>query len=436
MPKKRSNKRTFRTLLLLGSLLIVFVALIVFVNFRSTTIELILEEHPSEREAKRKDEDRNGYFALAQAWSLISPKLVPLYAHDPSKPKELGEHHIESNSLGELLDMARPDFHPHMLEYLAASEPVIAKVRLALEKPYWIKPNPSLVRSPYYENYRGGTRYQGIDTQSISKILLASGLAELIRFGNEARATELMTMSWEVLMRTHEFERNRFNPSWYVPYWYACVFNYASKGNKRQFTFLNDLVASLRYEFDSNILRDFIEVVDQTIWFPASPYYDKETANIGDAIEQAIYRNRFAKDVEFLRQHLSEIEGLFGRSYTEKKNWFADPKCDDFIPRDGTSAGSYRPFGYIIPALLDVPHYLETHRRVCLLAFDLEQFKRKNGNYPIELSEITFGSDSDHRNDAFYDAPFTYELRDSEFSLYRPGNQGIRGEERFFQFSF
>lgn len=436
MPKKKTNKHTFRTILLVGGMLGFFAVLIVWSNLRSTTIDFILDEHPADREAKRTDREKNGYFLLKEAHELIPAKLVPYYAHDPNKPDDLKPYDAEPVSLGKLLDMARPDYHPDMLEFLSASQPAIENVRQALEKPYWTTPIPSLIESPYWETYEDFWDLGFFSSDWIVKILLGYGLVELYHFDDKERAKEFITMSWNVIVRTKEYDLQFFDPDRRLNEWYSYIFEYAIKGSETQMIFLGDLIAELKYTVGLGTLNSFYELIDNTIWFPDSPYYSKEMANLGTSIEQTVFRTKFSDDVEFLRSNREQIEGLFTLSYFEKRKWFADPQKDDFLQRNRSTIIYYRPFGRTIADITVMSHQVEMQRRAHLLALDIEFFKRRNGAYPKSLSELSLDADCDYLNDSFAEASIVYEIDDSGYSLYRKGIAGLDGRDMVFDFKF
>jgi hypothetical protein len=402
-------------------MLFFFVALIVWMNFRSTSIDFILDEHPADREATGQDRDQNGYFLLEEASALLPAKLVPYYAHDPDKPDDLKSYDVEAHSLGKLLDMARPDFHAHMLEYLTASEDAVEKITEALEKPYWVTPTPSLIESPYYENYPTFWEHGYFSMDYFSKLLLAYGLVELMHYENENRAIELITMSWNVIFRSSTILGEHFRVEHYLRSWYASILTYASICSDDQWILLKDLINGLRHHFDMKSLNHYYELVDNTIWFPDSPYYSKDHSNVGDAIEQTLFRGTMSKDIELLRKNMNQIKGLVEASFIDRRKWFTDPKNEDFVNEREISMAFYQPFGRKIASILNQPERVEMQRRANLVAMDIELFARKNGRYPNELSEVSFPSDCDYCKDPITNSPFEYVLSPPTYTIFRKG---------------
>jgi len=440
MRKKAGNKRTTKTLVLFGGMVFLFVALIVWINVRSTTIAFLLDEHPADREAMRQDQEQNGFFAMLEAFKLLPAKLRPHYAPDPDKPNDFISHDIEAHSLGKLLYMARPDFHPHMLAFMAASEPAIKKVKLALEKPYSVSPVPLLVRSPYYETFAGSREHRYLDIRWLSHLLMGTGLVELLHNGNEERATELIHMSFEVVLREEEFQGEFYewnDTQSKMKYLFASIHKYAKEGTEKQAQFLRKIIEDVEFEFDPKSVVSFYRVVDNTIWFPSSHYYDNENANIGDSIEQTIFRGKFAEDVEYLRANMKMIEELYGLSFVEKRKWFDDPKNDVFLRRERSDVVRYDSFGRKVQSLLTVNEYLETERRTTLLALDIELFKRTTGVYPKSLDEIGLTDDCEYLNDALAENRFVYELHEQEgeepvFWIYQDAVPGWSEKNKVF----
>jgi hypothetical protein len=136
MPRRSSAKRN----ILLAVLLVVLagVLIVVMPMLRSTTPLIPLES--AEVMAKRTAPETNAYAPLWEAMYVKPENPPPLITPDKANPQVTTSYAFERGSLGELLKILRPDDDPDLIRYVMQCDPVIAKVREALARPYFLLP--------------------------------------------------------------------------------------------------------------------------------------------------------------------------------------------------------------------------------------------------------------------------------------------------------
>ena len=134
---RRSGKRLSRRHLVLVFVLFGGVGvLVVLANLRQP-LNLIVDE-PAEVTNKRTDTENNAYYVLAEA-----AKLFPESPPDLKLKDEQGWDYYyapENNSLGQMLDIRRPDDDPVLIEYMDKCLPALNAILPAFDKPWFFYP--------------------------------------------------------------------------------------------------------------------------------------------------------------------------------------------------------------------------------------------------------------------------------------------------------
>ena len=140
MPRSRRKpprKRERRFLLLFGLAVMVLAALIVVVAHMQRLPHTIMPPESAEIAEKRMSPD-NAFFTLREAWSSLPPLPLPATVKEEGKPESF--YHAEVRSIGDLLEIDRPDDDPLLTEYLAKCESAIAVTRAALDMDTFLYP--------------------------------------------------------------------------------------------------------------------------------------------------------------------------------------------------------------------------------------------------------------------------------------------------------
>ncbi|MBI5093568.1 MAG: hypothetical protein HZB26_14135, partial [Candidatus Hydrogenedentes bacterium] len=135
---RRRRSAATRNVILFASAVLCLAGLIAFVGTRKPT--LIMPPETQEELVMRRSAD-NAYFTLMEAVKLL-PKNKPLAlpVPDAEYPALQVAYRPKSGSLGEILDIKRPDDDPELIAYLEQCGPAIDKTREAFAKPYYRLP--------------------------------------------------------------------------------------------------------------------------------------------------------------------------------------------------------------------------------------------------------------------------------------------------------
>lgn len=177
--KRKRRQSARRNLLLVALLVLFFGALAVGVRLVKLEPVLILPEGREEIAARRKSPD-NAALALFEAFALL-PKNAPkgpLLIDDPARPGQQRIYEAEMDSMSRFLGFERPDDHPEVLDYLRACEPATAKAREALQKPFFLLPEPPGLFIRYWGSHSFGAAI------TLEKLLVVQGNAAW-RFEND-----------------------------------------------------------------------------------------------------------------------------------------------------------------------------------------------------------------------------------------------------------
>ncbi len=135
MPKRASAKRN----VLLAVLIVVLAGALIVLVPRLRSNEPLLPPESEEIQAKRLAPE-NAYKVLIEACTLAPEKPAPLAPAADAPPQPRNAQGFERGSLGELVQVYRSDDDPGMVHYVLSCDPLVAKVREALARPYFLLP--------------------------------------------------------------------------------------------------------------------------------------------------------------------------------------------------------------------------------------------------------------------------------------------------------
>ena len=149
--KAKRRKKFYFSVVATVLLFLMVGVLVVVVRLRGT---IPAREEPAELVAKRLDRENNAYYALMEAVKLLpeEPGCLILKDEDGWEYK----YQPEPDSLGDILDVGRPDDDVLLLEYVAKSKPATDFALKALEKPWFLHP-PEPEAGPQTEEERWWT---------------------------------------------------------------------------------------------------------------------------------------------------------------------------------------------------------------------------------------------------------------------------------------
>ncbi|MBI5093571.1 MAG: hypothetical protein HZB26_14150 [Candidatus Hydrogenedentes bacterium] len=135
---RRHNRKPIRNVILFATAVLCLGALIAYVSVTRKPVQIMPPETPEEL-AMRASPD-NAYFTLQEAAKLIPKGPEPLVGPDPDYPQLQSVYKPKRDSLGEALQIKRPDDDPEFVKFIDACGPAIEKTREALRKPYYREP--------------------------------------------------------------------------------------------------------------------------------------------------------------------------------------------------------------------------------------------------------------------------------------------------------
>lgn len=170
MKRKRSIISAKRNLTLLVLLILIFAGLVIAVRMMNLSPVLIMAEDRAAYEARRASPE-NAYHLLIAARELLPPPPPRAMVSNPARPEVKLPYRAKPGSLANLIGVDRPDDDPEFLAYLSQAAPVLEKVHEALEKPYFLWPNPVGMFTPF----------TGDTFEDLTALLVASALAKINR---------------------------------------------------------------------------------------------------------------------------------------------------------------------------------------------------------------------------------------------------------------
>ncbi len=141
MKRKHTANSARRNLALVVAIVLALAILATAVRWLNVTPPVIMPEGREEIAANRRSPD-NGYPLLQEAARLYPPAPPRVNIPIPDRPELKIPYQPEPDAWFALLDVPRPIGDPEFTTYLHAADPVIAKAREALNKPFCLQPEP------------------------------------------------------------------------------------------------------------------------------------------------------------------------------------------------------------------------------------------------------------------------------------------------------
>lgn len=205
-----------RNLLIVGAVLLTAGALAAYLNLRDREIPLLLPERhdPAFQMAQRQDRDNNAFFALVDAEAALPPIPEELRGQFDAAIEDLGKAVRDYvPQPGDYMGITKNAATSPLRDYLLQCGPAVEQMRAALQKPYYLQPQPPnrlYEQSPVYfrllqsvalghaavlaatpETLREGLE-ELIDCMRLSRMLWKEQAEELFARGTEEHAHEIL----------------------------------------------------------------------------------------------------------------------------------------------------------------------------------------------------------------------------------------------------
>lgn len=136
-PYMRRRTGDKRNLAIFAAALAVMTILVVLASTQKNVV--IMPPEPDEIIEKRRSPE-NAYHTIVEALQLLPEKPTAITVPDDEYPTVQVQYRPEKGSIGDLLNINRPDDDPGMLEYIDKCESAIERARAAFDLPYFMQP--------------------------------------------------------------------------------------------------------------------------------------------------------------------------------------------------------------------------------------------------------------------------------------------------------
>ncbi len=407
MKRKHKAMSGRRNLMLVALLVIVLGGLAGAVRWLNTAPPLIMPEGREEIAAKRQSPD-NGYPLLEEAVKLFPPKPSRGAMPHPVQPNLQIPYTPESGSLSESLDVQRPLGDPEFTKYIHACDPLIAKVREAMARPFCLPLSPPT----YFENgsadsvflltfvfaARGESlaRYEGAPAEGLPYYLDALRFIRILANSDDAsRSIFQANARITILSMMRRLARETLSPL-------------EIEAFQRELRELGPPFPDRKA-----MLENAWRIHDDTLLQPA-----------------ADYMRRFPESL-FFRYSLWRLARSSRRVIEQRQFWhdLAQRCQSDFLlwiarehPRftHNPWSGWFDPAGRLMFLMArvcgDQADYQATR-----IALALERFNKEKGAYPESLAELLPAYIEELPQDPISCQPFGYQRKDPAYLLYSPG---------------
>jgi len=371
----------------------------------------ILPPESPEITAKRQAPE-NAYLVLKEAVDLLPQLPLALPVPDEEVPKIMVKYKPAEGSLGQILNIARPDDDPQLTAYLDDCEKAIARTRDSLMCSYFLLPEIPDTRSIYRDG-RSPLQKTLRDVYQLRAVLNARGLRS-IRAGDCAGAWAWMrdAVRLALLMR---------NDSGGV-YWNSdgipgsvldCLNLMLPACPVETLEQVEADIKALDAELKPSIptLESYLREADQ---YPLgfSPNALDGPARLMYAVNASLMRRSIRS---WARRNLDDLFEAFQRPYPEANRWLeqADQSCG--------KASDVSSLLRHVRHLIVSDAQAEAGFRGATLVVALERYRRVHAAYPESLDALVPGRLDSVPEDPFTGSAFVYKRVDKDYQLYSLG---------------
>jgi hypothetical protein len=357
----------------------------------------------------RRQAPENAYLVLKEAVDLLPQPPPALPVPDEEVPKIMVKYKPAEGSLGQILNIARPDDDPQLTAYLDDCEKAIAKTRDALTCPYYLLPANSEprsindVRGPFQKGLRG--------FHQLGAVLNARGL-QSIRAGDYAgawtwirdavRLALLMRNDWgDVYISDGSLGPVLDCLNMMLP---ACPVETLQQVEVD----IKALDAELKPSIPT--LEFYLREADQYP-FGFSPNAINGPARFMYAVNASLMRRSIRS---WARRNLDDLFEAFQRPYPEANRWLEQAKESD---KAGNAADALRR----IRRLIVSDAQAEAGFRGATLIVALERYRRVHAAYPESLDALVPDRLDSAAEDPFTGSAFVYKRAGEDYQLYSLG---------------
>lgn len=164
---------------------LVLLIVIVVVGWKKRNYVSIMPPEAPEIAEKRRSPD-NAYFALEALLEELPDPPAKLIVKGDERSADVEYYELKEGSLGSIVDVARPDDDPLLLEYIEYGDTLSKKLKPIFEEPFLLSPEIYGVnRGPHFAN---AWKYQ-----QVSRLMIAR--AEFLARADSKKALELLVNS-------------------------------------------------------------------------------------------------------------------------------------------------------------------------------------------------------------------------------------------------
>ncbi|MBI5093572.1 MAG: hypothetical protein HZB26_14155 [Candidatus Hydrogenedentes bacterium] len=413
---RKHNRKVVRNIALFVCAVLCLGALIAYVSVARKPVLIMPPETPEEL-AMRSSPD-NAYFTLEEAEKLLPKAPDPMSAGTPEYPNLI--YSWEPDSLGEALQIRRPDDDPEFVAYIDACGPAIEKIREAFNKPYYREP----IQWSDFEVQQGAlweTR-QPRETQlfQLGMALVARGVQTQRISGDDAAAAACFmdAIRLGAMLMTDgpdnwSGSRLQTLAMWRFDGWARAVKSAAALSPVlNQFRELErglkPPVAALEYRW--RVMDNTREIRTQNMSGPEH------------FVGNAVLRWHLAAARRLVIRHRDEFRAAVAMDFPEYRTWRPN-QAELTEGHLGDSILGGRPIDYVDSILLTHTTIRAAYNgAVILLA--LELYHRDKNEYPETLDSLVPKYLEQLPKDPYTGGPFTYRRDADDYRLYSLGPNG------------
>lgn len=418
--RKSGAVRVRRNLIVVGGLVSLFFATVILVRLAYTP-PLPVTDYDLAIDVARRAAPENAYFLLKEAEALL-PALQAREStlQDSALEGRLrvaeslllrrnwnaGEAGLFSSS-GESEDLTP------LFSYLESAEPALAKLHEALDKPYFLRPEPIRLNTPRQNSF-----------VRLSLILLARGIMV-----GELKAAPVNGVVYllDAIRLSRKLNEDADPGGHYVIESAALdeILKIALLANKASaYTrFQKDLVQlGVPYPDLRSILENKWRAIDATL---IDPNLGDPNARPGWRFERRVFAWRLQREAKAIREHKQEFLDMAAgpAPYTKGKQWVEEQGTG----RQGLFGTGWGLYATNLMYLWDLAMANEISARyqASILALALEKYQLVHSEFPESLEELVPDFIEAIPQDPVSQTPLLYRREEMGYLLYSPGEDGI-----------